>query len=554
MIGGVGVLAAGCLVLGVAPQLAITYLVNPVLPALGRAPLAGVSWFGLAVGQGAWFATGGLALGVVALLFGALVYWVPVPAAAVVASPGGAPSVFTGGEPQGHLGASDFSRIVEQSLAPFYRAFDVDRYGLAAWRALGAVAARLEALTRTLEAAPAAVATAVAVALGAAAILRPVARVAAHGGHGAPALTVPLAGAVALALAGLLLAGAAVPALRRLLAPVAVAGGLAVAGLLVTAPLPRVALLEGAAVVALLLLRDASPSPAARRAYLAAVLLSAAGLAGGALAAARGHASLAFALLLPGFAVKLALVPLWFWLPVVVEATPAVLAGLVVAVVDVAAFGELLALRGAEPALFAPGLPWLVLGVASAILGALLGMAQRDLKRLLAFSTIQDMGLLVVAASLAGEHGVAGAALGAGVHAVGKALLFASLAAPEGEGVSLVDARGLAVRHPVAAAGFLVGALAVLGVPPTVGFSAHWRVFSAAAGSPPLLAALSAAAMLSVAVYARAVALFWWGPERGAAPPPARRYRRPVLTAAVLLLSVALLATGLWPRLLGGAL
>jgi hypothetical protein len=60
--------------------------------------------------------------------------------------------------------------------------------------------------------------------------------------------------------------------------------------------------------------------------------------------------------------------------------------------------------------------------------------------------------------------------------------------------------------------------------------------------------------MLSVAVYARAVALFWWGPERGAPPPPARRYHRPVLTAAVLLLSVALLATGLWPRLLGGAL
>jgi multicomponent Na+:H+ antiporter subunit A len=558
MIGGGAVLAAGCVVLGVAPQLAVTYLVNPVLPALGRVPLAGVSWFGLSVGQGAWFATGGLVLGLVALLFGALVYWLPIPAPAAVASPGGAPSVFTGGEPQGHLGASDFSRIVEQSLAPFYRGFDVDRYWLAAWRALGAVADRAAALLRRVERAPAAGAVAVAVALGAAALLRPAA--AAHAGAvagpaaTAAALATPLAGAVALALAGLLLACVAAPSLRRLAAPVALSGALAVAGVLVHAPLPRVALLEGAAVVALLLLWRASPSPAARRAYLAAVLLSAAGLAGGAAAAARGQEHLAFALLLTGFAVKLALVPLWFWLPLVAETTPAVVAGLVVAVVDVAAFGELLALRGAEPTLFAPGLPWLVLGVASAVGGALLGMAQRDLKRLLAFSTIQDMGLLLVALVLAGAHGVAGAAIGAGVHAVGKALLFASLAAPESEGASLVDARGLAVRHPVAAAGFLVGALSVLGVPPTIGFSAHWRVFATLAGSPLLLAILSGAAMLAVAVYARAVALFWWGPDSGAAPPPARPYSRPLHAAAVVLLAVALLAAGLWPRLLGGAL
>jgi multicomponent Na+:H+ antiporter subunit A len=560
MIGGGAVLAAGCVVLGVAPQLAVTYLLNPLLPALGRAPIAGVSWLGLSVGQGAFFATGGLVLGVVALLFGAVVYWLPLPARAALMSTGGAPSVFTGGEPQGHLGASDFSRIVEQSLAPFYRGFDADRYWLAAWRALGAVADRVAALLRPAERVPVAAAAALAVALGAAALLRPAAGpvAAAAAGHGAAAaLAAPLAVAVAVALAGLLLACAALPGARRLLAPVALAGGLAVAGVLVVAPAPRVALLEGAAVVALLVLWRASPVAAARRAYLAAVVLSALGLAGGAAAAARGQEGLAFALLLPGFAVKLALVPLWLWLPLVAEATPALVTGLVVAVVDVAAFGELLTLRIAEPALFAPGAPWLALGVASAVLGALLGMAQRELKRLLAFSTIQDMGLLVVAAALAGEHGVAGAALGAGVHAVGKALLFASVAAPEAEGAPLLDARGLAVRHPVAAAGFLVGALSVLGVPPTVGFSAHWRVFSALAGSPALLAVLSGAAMLSVAVYARAVALFWWGPESGAAPPaarPARPYHRPLLSAAVLLLSAALLAAGLWPRLLGGGL
>jgi multicomponent Na+:H+ antiporter subunit A len=553
MIAGGAVLAGGCVVLGVAPQLAVGYLLNPLLPALGRSPLAGVSWFGLSVGQGAWFATGGLVMGLVALLFGAAVYWLPIPAQAAVAATGGAPSVFTGGEPQGHLGASDFSRTVEQSLAGFYRSFDADRYWLALWRGVGGVAARTAELLGRAERMPAMALVAAAVGLGAGALLRrPMGEAAAEAAL-APAPLRPLVAAVALAVVGLLVAAAALPVVRRLLVPLALAGALAVAGLAVRAPLARIALLEGAAVVALLTVWRATPFPAARRGYLAAVLLSAAGMAGGAVAAHAGHDTLAYALLLPGVGVKLALVPFWFWLPVVAEATPAVLAGLVVAVVDVAAFGELLALRTSAPALFVPGQPWLALGVASAVLGALLAMAQRDLKRLLAFSTIEDMGLLVVALVLAGPWGVAGAALGAAVHAVAKALLFACVAGPESEGAALVDARGLAVRHPVAAAGFLVGALSVLGVPPTVGFSAHWRVFAAAAMDPALLAILSGAAMLSVAVYARAVALFWWGPEAGASTSPEHGYRRPLLAAAVLLLSVALLATGLWPRLLGGA-
>jgi formate hydrogenlyase subunit 3/multisubunit Na+/H+ antiporter MnhD subunit len=272
---------------------------------------------------------------------------------------------------------------------------------------------------------------------------------------------------------------------------------------------------------------------------------------GSALAMEHGNAHLAFALLLPGIAVKVGLVPFWFWLPLVAESTPAVVVGLVIGVVDVAAFAELLTLRAAQPGLF-PLLPWLAFGIASAIVGALLALAQRDVKRLLAFSTIEDMGLLVVALAVGGRYGLAGAALGATVHALAKALLFASVAGPEADGASLVDARGLASRHPVAGAGFVVGALAVLGVPPTLGYAAHWRIFAAVAGNVPLLAALAAAAMLSVAVYARAIALFWWGGAGNVSEDP-RAYNRPLLAAAVVLLALALLVAGFWPQLLGGA-
>jgi formate hydrogenlyase subunit 3/multisubunit Na+/H+ antiporter MnhD subunit len=254
--------------------------------------------------------------------------------------------------------------------------------------------------------------------------------------------------------------------------------------------------------------------------------------------------------LLPAVAVKLGLVPLWLWLPLVAESTPAVLAGLVIGVVDVAAFAEVLTLRVSEPWLFTPALPWIVLGVASALLGALLALAQRNIKRLLAFSTVEDIGLLMVAVAFGGELGLTGALIGATVHALAKALLFASISGPEADGAMLTDARGLASRHPIGAVGFAVGALAVLGIPPTLGYAAHWRIFTAVAGNAPLLTALCAAAMLSVAVYARAIALFWWGPDTS--PERSDQYNKTWMAVAILLLAITLLAAGVWPQLLGG--
>src|SRR5208283_3174756 len=127
---------------------------------------------------------------------------------------------------------------------------------------------------------------------------------------------------------------------------------------------------------------------AARNAYLAAVLLSAVGMVGGTLAAESGNPSLGLILLLPGIAVKLGLFPLWFWIPLLAESVPAVIGGVVIGIVDVAAFAEVLTLRGVEPGLFANSTPWLVLAVATAVCGAVLALAQRDLKRVLADSAI----------------------------------------------------------------------------------------------------------------------------------------------------------------------
>ena len=150
------------------------------------------------------------------------------------------------------------------------------------------------------------------------------------------------------------------------------------------------------------------------------------------------------------------------------------------------------------------------------------------------------MGVLALALALGGRLGTEAALLGAAVHALAKALLFICVAVPEAAGTPLQGARALAADHPVAAAGFLVGALSVVGVPPTLGFAVHWRLFGSAGAHPGLLAVLAGVTMLCIAVYARAVARFWWGGDAPEHPATTRV----VPAAAIVILVIVLLALG----------
>lgn len=139
---GMGLMAAGSMILGVAPQLAIRFLINPVLPALGLSPVTQVTWFGLSTATGSWWSTGGLILAIVAFGGGMLVYALAQPGRKIVLTGSGTTAwggVFTGGEPlrdSGRLPASDFSAIIKHNLAPFYSWVDMDRYYRIVWHAL----------------------------------------------------------------------------------------------------------------------------------------------------------------------------------------------------------------------------------------------------------------------------------------------------------------------------------------------------------------------------------------------------------------------------------
>jgi formate hydrogenlyase subunit 3/multisubunit Na+/H+ antiporter MnhD subunit len=233
---------------------------------------------------------------------------------------------------------------------------------------------------------------------------------------------------------------------------------------------------------------------------------------------------------------------------------------LIIAVIDVAAFGEMYIAAQSSPELLAPQGLWLGIAAATSLLAALLMLSQRSLKRLLVLSTAEDVGFLFLGLASVSALGSSGALIAATTHALAKALLFICLSSPEAGGALEAGHRGLASRYPVSAFGFLFGMLAMLGVPPTLGYIGRWRLYESALRiEPVLLACFLLSSVFALIAYVWALTRVWWGPAHdpdSAPPKPIKLSRRipysPIweplsLRIAILGLVVLLLAGGLWP-------
>jgi hydrogenase-4 component B len=197
-----------------------------------------------------------------------------------------------------------------------------------------------------------------------------------------------------------------------------------------------------------------------------------------------------FALALLGFGVKAGLVPLHFWLPSAHAAAPSHVSALLSGVVIKTGIYGLLrvtALAGPPPLWW--GWTVLVIGVASAILGVLWALVQHDIKRLLAYHSVENIGIILMglgvgALGAASGHpvvallGYGGAVLHTLNHALFKSVLFlAAGAVYRATGTrNLEQLGGLARRMPLTWLGFLVGAAAIVGLPPLNGFVSEWLV------------------------------------------------------------------------------
>ncbi|MCX8061324.1 MAG: proton-conducting transporter membrane subunit [Anaerolineales bacterium] len=554
----IGVLAGGSVLLGIAPQLAFAYLINPLLPHLGLAPIEGITWLGIRLAGGEWYVSSALVMAVLALGIGALVYLIWQPARRIAVSGGAAilegGGVFSGGEPlsgSGRLSAGDFTQLIQDQWEGFYRWADPDRYYRALWRFLLRFGQGVESFSQALEkrAGWALVGFGVLCAL---LLLLFTPALSAETGisHHTPLW---FAGWLGIAGLGCLTAAFCVALRPNQLLLLLLAILTALGGLLTPSPMLNFILLEGAALLAFGLLWLNLTDKKAAQAYLLAVLLSAA-FTLSALQTVQAQPALALAFLLVGIGIKIALVPFYVWLPRLAVAAPAPFLGLIIGVVDVAAFAEMVSFSQRAPALFGFALPWIVFGLLSAFGGALAMLAQRDLKRLLAFSTLEDMGILILAVALGQELGTQAAYIGAAAHAVGKVLLFVSLSRIEADGNLMPSLGGLARVYPFSSAGFVVGFLAVLGAPPFVGYLARWRIYLLSfAVSPWLLAGLLLCSSLALLAYGRTLVTFWWGSGTELSPAEGKPLvcREPLgFRLTVSLLILLLLLGGLLPALL----
>ena len=193
-------------------------------------------------------------------------------------------------------------------------------------------------------------------------------------------------------------------------------------------------------------------------------------------------------LLLAGFAIKAGLVPFQIWLPRGYAAAPgparAIMAGVCV---NVAFYGmwRTLALLGRAPGWLVGAV--LVLGAVTALLGIAHAAVQNRLSRVIAYSSIENTGLIVIGFGVAltgtavGNRvlvatGLLAATLQMIAHTMAKSLLFTSAAGLEagagGDDLELLRAR--ARRTPWSGFGLVVGSVTLAGLPPTVGFVSEW--------------------------------------------------------------------------------
>ena len=302
-------------------------------------------------------------------------------------------------------------------------------------------------------------------------------------------------------------------------------------------------------------------------------------LAGGAPTGAAGHTL--FLLFLVGFGVKAGVIPFHIWLPEAHPAAPSSISALMSAVliksgiyglVRVCAFG-----------LGVPRLSWgvlvILLGALCAVLGVLYALMQHDLKRLLAYHSIENIGIILLGlgagmmALAYGRPDVASVGISASLyhvlnHAVFKGLLFLGAG-----GIALATGTreierlgGLLHRMPWTGLFFLAGAMAISGLPPLNGFASEWLTFQAFLfgfrGSPeplvhflfPLAAAvLALTTALAAACFVKAFGISFLAQPRSADASQAVECG-PVMLVPQAFLALLCIALGLFPGSVVGVL
>jgi NADH-quinone oxidoreductase subunit N len=245
--------------------------------------------------------------------------------------------------------------------------------------------------------------------------------------------------------------------------------------------------------------------------------------------------------LLVGFAFKVSAVPFHMWTPDAYEGAPPAVAGFMSTGVKAAAFAAFarVFLTAFEPLRGDWGVILSVVAAATMIVGTVVGVAQSNVKRLLAYSSIAHGGYLLVALIAANDVGKGAMLFYLLTYAVTNLGAFGVIALVDNgdrPNDRVSDYAGLWNEHPGLAALMTIFLLSLGGFPPTAGFIAKWYVFSAAvkAGDNALAIIGVLTSVISVFFYLRIVVMMYMTPSRQPVPFPAV----PKTAAAALVVSV----------------
>ncbi len=267
----------------------------------------------------------------------------------------------------------------------------------------------------------------------------------------------------------------------------------------------------------------------------------------------------AFGFLTVGIAIKMALFPLHQWLPNAYTYAPSVVtaffAGTATKVSVYVLLRFSMTVFGFEFSFETMPLPAILmtLAVAGMFSASLVAIFQQDVKRLLAYSSVAQIGYIALGISLASLTGLTGGIVHLANHALMKCLLFCAMGCVflRVGSTRVSDMRGLGRQMPLTMAAFVLGGLSLIGVPLTVGFVSKWYLVVAAleAGYWPVAALILASSLLAVVYVWRVVEVAYFEP-----PPEGREVREAPLSmlAPLLVLSASTVYFGIDSELTAG--
>jgi formate hydrogenlyase subunit 3/multisubunit Na+/H+ antiporter MnhD subunit len=261
-------------------------------------------------------------------------------------------------------------------------------------------------------------------------------------------------------------------------------------------------------------------------------------------------------LMVTGLGVEAAIFPLNAWLPDAHSSAPssisAILSGIAIEVGLYAVMRILFTIFAISSIL----LFFVFLGVLTLLIGEMCAFSQSNIKRMLAYSSIGQIGLIVFAIAMATSHGVSGGLFQMISHTLGKGLLFlaAGFMIYRSGSMDISSFAGMGKRMPLTSLAFTIGAFSLVGLPPFIGFPSKFLIIRAAiAQETTLFAVLIGLILLGTVIegayFFRVVQVIYFkkgngSPETNDAPAAALV----PLFAFVLLIVVI----GVYPRLVTG--